>query len=257
MMMIKTLLVDDEEKSRKALETLLLRYCPDVVVIGQAASAEEAVRQINALKPDLVFLDVMMPDGNGFDVLGRCDGQAFGVIFVSAFEQHAMRAFQFAALHYLLKPLNFLELQAAVERFRKADAQEQLPQQAQRLELARKAYGSAQPESIVLHSVNGFSVARISEILRCEADSNYTKIVFTEAKPFMASRSLSHFEELLAGLPFVRVHHKHLINLAQVKRYNKGRGGYIEMSNGHEVEVSARKKDEFLAAMAGFARGAL
>lgn len=254
--MIKTLLVDDEEKSRKALESLLLRYCPDVDVIGQASSAEEAVRKIDALKPDLVFLDVMMPDGNGFEVLERCREQPLGVIFVSAFEQHAMRAFQFAALHYLLKPLNFMELQAAVERFRKPDAQEQLPQQAQRLELARKVYGSPQPESIVLHAVNGFSVAKISEILRCEADSNYTKIVFTQAKPFMASRSLSHFEELLSGLPFVRVHHKHLINLAQVKRYNKGRGGYVEMSNGHEVEVSVRKKDEFLAAMASFARGA-
>lgn len=256
MMMIKALLIDDEEKSRKALETLLIRYCQDVEVIGQAASAEEAVKQINELKPDLVFLDVMMPDGNGFDVLERCDELPFGVIFVSAFEQHAMRAFQFAALHYLLKPLNFLELRAAVERYRRSDTQELLPQQAQRLELARRTYHASQPESIVLHALNGFSVAKISEILRCEADSNYTKIVFTEAKPFMASRSLSHFEELLTGLPFVRVHHKHLINLAQVKRYNRGRGGYIEMSNGHEVEVSVRKKDEFLAAMASFARGA-
>jgi two-component system LytT family response regulator len=255
--MIKALLVDDEEKSRKALETLLLRYCPDVEISGQASGVEDAIAKIDTLKPDLVFMDVMMPDGNGFDVLERCIEKSFGVIFVSAFEQHAMRAFQFAALHYLLKPLNFMELQAAVDRFRTPQSREQLPQQAQRVELARRVYGSAQPESIVLHAVNGFSVAKISDILRCEADSNYTKIVFTETKPFMASRSLSHFEELLTGLPFVRVHHKHLINLAQVKRYNKGRGGYVEMSNGHEIEVSVRKKDEFLMAMANFARGAL
>lgn len=254
--MIRTLLIDDEEKSRKALETLLIRYCPVVEIVGQAGGVGEAINMIDNLKPELVFMDVMMPDGSGFDVLEQCRDKDFGVIFVSAFEQHAMRAFQFAALHYLLKPLNFLELQAAVERFRKPDMQEQLPKQAQRLELARQVYGSGQPESIVLHAINGFSVVKISDILRCEADSNYTKVIFTEGKPFLASRSLTHFEELLSGLPFVRVHHKHLINLAQVRRYNKGRGGYIEMSNGHEVEVSVRKKDEFLAAMAGFARGA-
>lgn len=254
--MIRTLLIDDEEKSRKALVTLLLRYCPEVEIVGQAGGVEEAIEKIDSLKPELVFMDVMMPDGSGFDVLEQCQESDFGVIFISAFEQHAMRAFQFAALHYLLKPLNFLELQAAVERFRKADTQEQLPKQAQRLELARQVYGSGQPENIVLHAINGFSVVKISDILRCEADSNYTKVIFTEGKPFLASRSLTHFEELLSGLPFVRVHHKHLINLAQVKRYNKGRGGYVEMSNGHEVEVSVRKKDEFLLAMAGFARGA-
>lgn len=254
-MTIRSLLVDDEEKSRRALETLLLRYCPGVEVSGQAGSVDEAIALIDDLKPDLVFLDVMMPDGNGFDVLERCREKSFGVIFISAFEQHAIRAFQFAALHYLLKPLNFMDLQAAVDRFR--TPQEHLPRQRQLFEIASSTYRSSRPESIALHALNGFSVVKISDILRCEADASYTRIVFTEAKPFMASRSLSYFEELLTDLTFVRIHHKHLVNLRHVKRYNKGRGGYVEMSNGHEVEVSARKKDEFLMAMANFVRGTL
>ena len=254
-MNIRTLLVDDEENSRRALETLLLRYCPDVEVSGRAGSAEEAIILIKDQKPDLVFLDVMMPDGSGFDVLERCRDMAFGVIFISAFEQHAIRAFQFAALHYLLKPLNFMDLQAAVDRFR--TSQEHLPLQTQLLELASRTYHSSRPESIALHALNGFSVVKISDILRCEADASYTRIVFTDAKPFVGSRSLSYFEELLTDLTFVRIHHKHLVNLRHVKRYNKGRGGYVEMINGHEVEVSARKKDEFLIAMANFARGTL
>jgi len=253
--MIKTVLIDDEEKSRRSLEQLLQRYCPGIRLIGEAASAGDAVKLINSLKPELVFMDIAMPDGTGFDVLERCAEKQFGVIFVTAFEEHAMRAFQFAALHYLLKPVNYLELQAAVERFRSASQPGHLPPQATRFELARQLYASPVPESILLPALDGFSVVRIPDIVRCEADSNYTRVFFTNGKFFLASRSLNHFEELLSASHFVRVHHKHLISLTQVRRYHKGRGGYVEMSDGQEVEVSARKKEEFLAAMAGFARG--
>jgi len=252
--MIRTLLIDDEEKSIRSLSTLLTRYCPEVEVVGEAGSAARGVELIRELKPDLVFTDILMPDGTGFDVLERCGEQNFGVIFVTAFEEHALRAFRFSALHYLLKPVNFQELQAAVERFQKTGERSAGSAQ-ERIEIARKTYGAAAPERIVLPALDGFSVVRMADIVRCEADSNYTKVIFTNGKSFLASRSLSHFEELLAGLYFARTHHKHLVNLAHVKRYIKGRGGYVEMADGTSVEVSARKKEEFLGMMAAFARG--
>jgi two-component system LytT family response regulator len=254
--MIRTILIDDEEKSMAALTALLTRYCPQVEIIAKAGSMQEAVTVVNELKPDLVFIDILMPDGTGFDVLERCNDSSFGVIFVTAFEEHALRAFRFAALHYLLKPVNYQELQDAVERFQAPDREAaSLPRHEHRVEIAKKTYSTTVPESIVLHSLDGFSVAKIADIVRCEADSNYTKVIFTNAKPFLASRSLMHFEELLAELHFARVHHKHLINLAHVRKYVKGRGGMVEMADGQEVEVSTRKKDEFLEAMANFARG--
>ena len=252
---MRTLLVDDEEKSIRALRSLLERYCPEVEIIGEAGSATRAAEQIEQLKPDLVFLDILMPDGTGFDVLDKCKERNFDVIFVTAFEEYSLRAFRFAALDYLLKPLNFQDLQDAVARYPKTENRLPDPEREKRIEVAKNAFGKPAPENLVLPTLDGFSVIRISEIIRCEADSNYTKVIFANGKTFLASRNLSHFEELLNGYPFVRVHHKHLVNLAHIRRYIKGRGGYVELNDGVQVEVSARKKDEFLEQMAAFAKG--
>jgi two-component system LytT family response regulator len=255
--MIRTILIEDEEKSLLALAGLLSQYCPEVSIIGKAGGAEAAIDLIEELKPDLIFIDVMMPDGTGFDVLERSTYKPAGVIFVTAFEEFALRAFRFSALDYLLKPLNFLDLQAAVKRFEKLHTEKKVPLYGEQMSIAKNTYDSPVPEHIVLPALDGFSIVKLSEIVRCEADSNYTKVVFSTGKPFLASRSLVHFEELLGELHFVRVHHKHLINLAYVRRYQKGRGGMVEMTDGHEVEVSVRKKDEFLAAITAFTRGAV
>ena len=251
---MRTVLVDDEEKSVRTLSTLLQRYCPDAEITGEAGSVARAVELIDTQQPELVFLDVLMPDGTGFDVLSRCRFRDFQVIFVTAFEEHALRAFRFAALDYLLKPLNYRELQEAVARFGTKNASAK-KEAEERIGVARDNFQQSAPESIVLSSLDGFTVVRIRDIVRCEADSNYTKVIFTNGKPFIASRGLSYFEELLAGLPFSRIHHKHLVNLLHVRRYLKGRGGYVELTDGAQVEVSARKKDEFLEEMAAFARG--
>src|SRR5690349_7226968 len=117
--MIRTVLIDDEEKSTRALSSLLKRYCPDVEIVGEAGSAQRAVEVLQEKKPDLVFIDILMPDGTGFEVIEKCPNHGFNIIFVTAFEEHALRAFRFSALDYLLKPVNFIELQSAVERFYK------------------------------------------------------------------------------------------------------------------------------------------
>lgn len=252
---MKTVLVDDEQKSVNALRTLLERYCPEVEVAGTAGSVAQAIEVIKNTKPELVFMDILMPDGTGFDVLERCEDRNFEVIFVTAFEEHSLRAFHFSALHYLLKPVNFEDLQEAVSRFKPHVSKEDLEQRNQRVEVAKTIFTRAASENIVLSSSEGFLVVKISDIVRCEADSNYTKVIFSNGKSFLASRNLLYFEELLADLYFVRIHHKNLVNLAHVKRYVKGRGGYLEMTDGAEVEVSARKKDEFMERLAVFARG--
>ena len=252
---MRTLLVDDEEKSTKALRTLLGRYCPEVEIIGEAGSATRAVELIEMLKPELVFLDIMMPDGTGFDVLEKSRKTTFEVIFITAFEEHSLRAFRCAALHYLLKPLNYLDLQEAVKRFPKNGSAVNKEDRNMQIELAKNVFEQAASDRIVLPTVEGFSIVKINDIIRCEADSNYTKVIFANGKSFLASRNLSHFEELLSGLSFARIHHKHLVNMTHLRRYIKGRGGYIEMNDGTQVEVSARKKDEFLEQMSAFARG--
>lgn len=253
--MIRTILIDDEEKSTRALSSLLTRYCPDVEIVGEAGSVYRAVELLQEKKPDLVFIDILMPDGTGFEVLEKCPDANFNIVFVTAFEEHALRAFRFSALHYLLKPVNFQELQAAVARFRKKEPDDFPLVQNRQIQVAKHVFNAVTPESIMLPSLEGFSVVKIKDIVRCEADSNYTKVIFLNAKPFLASKGLTHFEELLSDVHFARVHHKHLVNLAQVRHYHKGRGGYLEMTDGGEVEVSTRKKEEFLEAMSRFARG--
>lgn len=251
---MRAVIIDDEEKSLRTLGSLVHRYAPEIEIIGEAGSAQRAIEVIRETDPDLVFLDILMPDGTGFDVLEQFPERNFKFIFVTAFDEHSLRAFRYGALHYLLKPVNFHDLKAAVARAGNGQAHT-IAESAPQLKTARGAYNNNVPQNIVLSSVEGFSVVRVRDIVRCEADANYTRVYFSQDKPFLASKGLGHFEELLADAGFVRVHHKHLINLSCVKRYLKGRGGYVEMSDGQQIEVSVRKKDEFLSALSGFVQG--
>jgi two-component system, LytTR family, response regulator len=246
----KAIIVDDEERSRQTLNGLIKRYCPEVNVIGEAASVAEAKELLATNSPDVVFLDISLPDGTGCDLLEQLPDRRFDVIFTTAHDEYSLKAFHYAALHYLLKPISYVQLREAVARMKPPAAGE--PDERYRVmhEQLRE-----ERKSIVLTSLEGFSIAQLDDIVRCEADSNYTHIIFSKEKPFVASRNLSHFEELLSDAGFVRVHSKHLVNVKHVRRYHRGRGGYVEMSDGSQVEVSVRKKDEFLEKMAAFARG--
>lgn len=246
----KAILVDDEESSRQTLKALISKYCPEIFVLAEAASVAEAKEVLAQHSPDVVFLDIRLPDGSGCDLLEQLPQRRFDVIFTTAYDEYSLKAFQYAALHYLLKPVSSLQLREAISRLKPSALQledERLRVMKEQLQEQRK--------NIVLTSIDGFSVAQIDDILRCEADSNYTRLFFTNEKPFTASRNLSYFESLLSDAGFVRVHNKHLVNLRHVKRYHRGRGGYIELSDGAQVEISVRKKDEFLEALAHFTRG--
>lgn len=245
----KAVIVDDEERSRQTLAGLLTRYCPEINVIAEACSVSEALQVLEAQSPDVIFLDINLPDGSGMDILERLPQRTFEVIFTTAYNEYSLKAFQYAALHYLLKPINFVQLREAVARLGKIAPQNDVRYRVMHEQLREER------KSIVLGSLDGFSVVEIETIVRCEADSNYTKVFFTKAKPFVASRNLSHFEELLADIGFARIHNKHLVNVKHVRQYHRGRGGFVEMTDGSQVEVSVRKKDEFLETLAKYTRG--
>ena len=240
--MIKTLIVDDELKSQSTLHKLLEMYCPGVEVVGFAHNVETGIEAIDDLKPDLVFLDISMPDGDGFEVLERVKNRNFEVVFTTAFNDYAIKAFQFAALHYLLKPINYLELQGAVKRFKQnhqdVDLNEKIKILCDSL--------SNHHQKIILPTSNGLRIIELNQILRCEADGSYTNFYLSDNTVLMVSKVLSNFEEILPDEIFCRVHSKHLVNLNFISRYVKGRGGRIILTNGKEVDVSESKKKDFL-----------
>ncbi len=241
--MIKALIIDDELKSQSTLHKLLERYCTGVEVIGFAHNVESGILAINNLKPNLVFLDISMPDGDGFEVLERVTNRDFEVVFTTAFNDFAIKAFQFAALHYLLKPINYIELQAAVDRYKENHQNIDLNE---KIKILCDSLNNHH-QKIILPTANGLRIIELSQILRCEADGSYTNFYLSDDTVLMVSKVLSNFEEILPPDIFCRVHSKHLVNLNFISQYIKGRGGRIIFTNGKEIDVSEGKKKVFLS----------
>jgi len=248
--LIHAVLVEDEDNSLEALEILLNKYCPDVQIDGRAQSVEEAISTINEIKPELVFLDIALPDGQGFEVLDAVDHTGFEVIFTTAYDQYALKAFEFSALDYLLKPINAEQLKQAVERFQEIRGQEDIGERVSVLKDSLKNLN----ERIILSSMDGFEVYKIADIIRCEANGSYTTFYITGDRKVVTSKTLNNFEKLLEDMPFIRVHSKHLVNLNYIKKYVSGRGGYIIFEDGSQVDVSERKKKAFIKLMKEYAR---
>jgi two-component system LytT family response regulator len=242
--MIRTLIIEDEPKSLAVLINQLKDYCQDVKVVGTAGSVEEGIAALEQIQPELLFLDIAMPDGDGFDVLERSRYRDFSIIFTTAFEEYAIRAFDFSAMQYLLKPISPDDLMKSVNQFlerrnRQGEEQMNVLKESLRLQFNRLA----------LPTLNGIEFVKLEEIYRCEADGAYTRFFLTDKRMIVVSRSLSHFEKLLKDTLFFRVHHKHLINLRYVQRYVRGSGGYVVMESGAHIDVSVRRKDRFLKLM--------
>ncbi|RFS24766.1 DNA-binding response regulator [Chitinophaga silvatica] len=246
---IKAIIVDDEQHCIDALQTMLQKKCPGVEVIGSAKSVKEAKELIDERAPDLVFLDVEMPYQNGFELLKQFEKVNFEVIFTTAYEQYALKAIKFNALDYLLKPFSIKELQDALDKSRdkKSNKVKEGGQQSpmdvflQNMKTLQQSH-----KKIALPTINGLVFMPVQNIVRCESTGNYTRIFFTDKKNLMVSRPLKEFEELLSDVDFFRVHNSHLINMQQMQSYIQGEGGFALMSDGTQVEVSRRRKAEFL-----------
>ena len=242
---ISAILVDDELDSREILRNYLGKYCPEVNILTDCANIQEAEKAIEENDPQLVFLDIEMPYGNAFDLLEQLETIDFEIIFITAFDQYAVQAFNLSAVHYLLKPLDIEELINAVDKAKSRIEKSQKINQSKIL-LENMAALNTQQQKVVLPLLDGFEVVKLSEILYCEAEGNFTCFYFKNGKKSLICRKLKFFENALTHHRFCRVHRSYLINLEYVKRYLKGKGGAVVLENGVEIPVAVARKSVFL-----------
>lgn len=244
-MKIKTLIVDDEVNNRENLHALLNEYCKDVEVVGLADSVDSAYKIIKSQKPDLVFLDIKMPKKDGFKLLESLNEINFEVIIVTAYNQYAIQAIKFCAIDYLLKPIDIIELNNAVDlvsrRMDQKKENEGLKQLINHLNNKKRS------TKIGLASQEKVDFVETNQIIRCEADNNYTHIFIDNQKKMTISKTLKEFEELLSDYGFIRLHQSHLVNSAYIQSYYKNDGGYIKLNDGTTIPISRTKKNEIIA----------
>ena len=244
--MIHYVLIDDEPKNTRILNKMLEEFCPDTSCAGTAASAEEAEELIRRVRPDLVFLDIQLPKEDAFDLLERLLPVKFEIIFVTAFNDFAVKAFRYSALDYLLKPVNIHELNAAVQRAAEKLQQRDLNDRLHHL-LANIHSPKPTPHKLALPNPECLTFISIEDIVRCEASGGYTYFYMCNGEKLLSTRTIKEYEELLPSELFLRIHNSHIVNLQHVKKYYKGRGGYIEMDGQITIEVSTRRRNEFLS----------
>ncbi|HVX25302.1 MAG TPA: LytTR family DNA-binding domain-containing protein [Parafilimonas sp.] len=244
--MTKAIIVDDEQHCIDRLGNLLKNYCGDSIELcGSFHSVEEGLKAVNSVKPNLVFLDVEIKDKTGFDFLKHLPEINFEVIFTTAYDKYAVQAFKFSAIDYLLKPIDAEDLQAAVKKLNEKISQKDLAHKFDTLFYNLKNIQNPS-KRICVPVLTGFVFIQIDDIIRCESNVNYTTLFLKDKQKLLVAKTLKEFEELLKEYNFYRIHNSHLINLACIKTYHKGKGGTVTMLDGTEVEVSTRRKDEFL-----------
>lgn len=243
--MIKAVIIDDEKKSRETLFFLLERYCPKVNVVGQADGYISGISAIKNTNPDVIFLDIQMPDGNGFKLLEDIGNINFDVIFTTAYDQYAIKAIKYSALDYLLKPIVPDDLKAAVEKVESKKTSVDARTNINFL-LENIKNNNTDFKKIVLSTSEGMYVVEIKNIIRCESDDYYTTFFMEDGKKVVVSKTIKVIEELLEDYNFLRPHRSHLINIIHIKNYNKTDGGTVIMSDGSQIPVSRRKKEIIL-----------
>ena len=242
--MVRSIIVDDELKSRESLKILLEDFCENVEVLALCQNVAEGIEAVSKHKPDVVFLDIQMQRETGFDLLSKIKSIDFEVIFTTAYSEYAIKAFKFSAIDYLLKPIDIEELKKALHKVEKklnGSISDRLEQLIQNLKPS-----SAQNYKLALPTADGLIFIKIDDILYCEASSNYTYIFSSDGKKYLVSRTLKEYEDMLSEHNFFRIHNSYLINLGSVKKYVRGEGGYVVMNNDVSLDVSKRKKDSFL-----------
>ncbi|PIP55207.1 MAG: DNA-binding response regulator [Bacteroidetes bacterium CG23_combo_of_CG06-09_8_20_14_all_32_9] len=245
--MLKTIIIDDENRAVQTLQIILSEYCPQVSVVNKAYSAPEGIKLISLHKPDLIFLDIEMPNGTGFDVLEAFPNRTFDVIFVTAYNNYALKAIKFSAADYILKPVDIEEVVESVKRIseRRNQPGNTHPDINGLLHNIKNLY----QKKISVPTFNGTEYISTDEILYFEADRSYCKIFFAQKRNILISRSLSALEQLLPTGNFVKIHKSHIVNLAAVKKNLRTDGGIVELTDGTQLLIAKTKKENFLASM--------
>ena len=244
--MITALLIDDDENLRNGMKGLLARYAPEIQILGEADSVKTGIEAIDKFKPQVVFLDIQLGDGTGFDILEQLalkNGKSSShIVFITAHEQYAIKAFRFSALDFLLKPVDPEELQKVVVKIKEVLKQNDGYAHIDLLlENIRKKVDNF--KRIALSTSDGIHLFEISDIIRCESEDNYTKFYIKNNKPIMISKTLKEYEEMLTEHGFERIHQSHLTNLSYLKSYIKKDGGYVVMADNSNLPISQRKKE--------------
>ena len=241
---VKAIIIEDEENNRLHLNNLLKKHCLSVNIVGMAEDAIQGIDLIKEKKPQLVFLDIHLPNGDGFKLLECIPNRNFEVIFVTAYDQYAIKAIRFCALDYLLKPISVIELKNAVEKallkinYEKESINSRLETFYTNVQNSEKRIG--------LPSMERIEFVKVSEIVRCQGENNYTHVYLADGRKILVTRTLKEFEELLSEYDFIRVHQSHLVNLKFIKSFEKSDGGYLLLHNGTTIAVSRQRKESVL-----------
>ena len=246
--MIKAVIIEDEINGLNNLKNLLSKYCEEVSLVGEAGSIEEGLALLNSLQavPDVAFLDINLPDGLVFQLLNQLPKIEFDIIFVTAYEKFAVKACQYSSIGFIIKPIDPDLLQEAVNRIRTGTNNKI----TQRLDVFAQHYNNPNAfEKMSISALDGIYFINIKEIIRCEAEDNYTHIHLKNGSKITASKTIKAYEDLLSGVNFYRVHKSHLINLNYMRKFVKGDGGYLVMDDGMKIEVSRRRRPAFMEQM--------
>lgn len=240
--MITAVIVDDEALARDAIMNMLKLFCPNVHVIGQAHDLESGVKAINEFKPDVVFLDIQMPNGSGFDLLKHFPSINFKFIFITAHQEYAIKAFKFSALDYILKPVDPSDLVNAVEKLEETIEEEETNKKFQTF-IENIQWHEKDPQKIILKTLDSVVVAEINSIIRCESQNNYTMFYFSNRPKLLVSRTLKEFDDMLSSSGFFRAHQSHLVNLNYVKKYNRFPESHLVLNDETNIPVAVRKRE--------------
>jgi two-component system LytT family response regulator len=240
---MKAILIDDERNALEMLEWMIRKNTPEVEIVAMCESPVDGIEKISTLKPDVVFLDIEMPQLNGFDMLDRIGKYDFEVIFTTAYNQFAIKALKICALDYLLKPIDAEELKASVQKA----LQRKNKVSSEQLEMLMNYFKPEKPKArrIALTASDHLIFVETNDIIYCESDSNYTTFFLAKGDKVVISKTLKDVEEILEGADFFRIHASFLINLKHVSKFTRGDGGYVIMTNNQRITVSRKKKDEF------------
>ncbi|MFO7827958.1 MAG: LytTR family DNA-binding domain-containing protein [Bacteroidales bacterium] len=243
--MIQAVIIDDEKNAREAIKQIVEKHFDDINIIGDADDVSSGVKLISNLQPGLVLLDIKLPDGTGFDILNQFDEINFSTIFITAYNEHAIKAFKFSAIDYLLKPIDIEEFKLAVKKVKKARHQQNTKKKLEAF-LENIDNISKEIKKIVLKTSDSIHLINVNEILRCQSEGNYTKFFFINRPALMVSKNIKEYYEMLKDYQFFRPHQSHIVNINFIKQYHKLDGGYLIMQDDSTVPVATRKRDELM-----------
>lgn len=240
---LKAIIIDDEKPVVDLLEEMVDQFCDSVEVVATANSVKTGVKQIKKLDPDLIFLDINLGDGTGFELLEQLGEQVSMVVFITAYDEFAVKAFKFSAIDYVMKPINLSEIEAAVQKCRNQIEKENLSEKL-KIFLQNMDEANSEEKKIVLKTTESIHIVKVGEIIRCESDHNYTEFYLAGGRKLLVSRTLKEYDEMLHDYCFFRTHQSHLININYISRFDKADGGELVLTDKSRVPVSKRKRDE-------------